>query len=217
MQRKNYKWQWIIGLVLSTILISYSAVNSSKSKGDDNSMSDIKLETATFGAGCFWCVEAIFEDLRGVHDVNSGYSGGHVVNPTYKQVTSGTTGHAEVTQIKFDPSVISYEDLLYILWRTHDPTTLNRQGADAGTQYRSAIFYHSPEQKAAAEKSKKETDASDLYSDPIVTEIVPFEAYYEAEDYHQDYYAINPNQPYCKFVIDPKINKFRKEFKDKLK
>ena len=175
------------------------------------------LETATLGAGCFWCVEAIFQDLEGVYSVVSGYSGGHVENPTYKQVTTGETGHAEVTEVKFDPDVISFEDILYVFWRTHDPTTLNRQGADVGTQYRSAIFYHDEKQKEIAEKSKAETEKSGLYNDPIVTEITPFKAFYEAEDYHQDYYNLNPNQPYCRIVIDPKINKFRKQFKDKLK
>jgi peptide-methionine (S)-S-oxide reductase len=175
------------------------------------------FETATFGAGCFWCVEAIFLDLQGVHKVVSGYAGGTVQNPTYQQVCSGTTGHAEVTQITFDPEVISYEELLYVFWRTHDPTTLNRQGADVGTQYRSVIFYHDEAQKAIAEQSKQETDASDLWPNPIVTEIVPFEHFYEAEAYHQNYYHLNPNQPYCRLVIDPKVQKFRKTFQDQLR
>jgi peptide-methionine (S)-S-oxide reductase len=175
-----------------------------------------KLETATFGAGCFWCVEAVFQQLKGVHRVVSGYSGGAGENPTYEQVCTGRTGHAEVTQIAYDPDIISYEDLLYVFWRTHDPTTLNRQGADVGTQYRSVIFYHNDEQKALAEKSKAETDASGLWADPIVTEIAPFEKFYPAEDYHQNYYLDNPNQPYCRAVIDPKVRKFRKEFQDRL-
>lgn len=179
-------------------------------------MSD-KLETATFGAGCFWCVEAIFQDLKGVHQVVSGYSGGGVVNPTYQQVCTGSTGHAEAVQITFDPAVISYEELLYVFWRTHDPTTLNRQGADVGTQYRSAIFYHNDEQKAIAERSKAETGAAGLWPNPIVTEIVPFRNFYKAETYHQNYYQDNPNQGYCRMVIDPKVRKFRKEFQDKLK
>jgi peptide-methionine (S)-S-oxide reductase len=178
-------------------------------------MSD-KREVATLGAGCFWCVEAVFQNLKGVEKVVSGYSGGTVESPTYKQVCTGTTGHAEVTQITYDPEVISFEDLLYVFWRTHDPTTLNRQGADVGTQYRSAIFYHNDEQKAIAEKSRQETDASGLWPDPIVTEIVPYRNFYEAEGYHQNYYLNNPYQPYCRMVIDPKVQKFKKEFKAKL-
>lgn len=176
-----------------------------------------KLETATLGAGCFWCVEAIFQDLAGVQQVVSGYAGGKVGNPTYQQVCTGTTGHAEAVQITFDPEVISFEDLLYIFWRTHDPTTLNRQGADVGTQYRSVIFYHDEKQKAIAEKSKQETEASGLWPNPIVTEITPFSNFYRAEGYHQDYYRQNSNQPYCRVVIDPKVRKFKKEFQDKLK
>ncbi|NIR51613.1 peptide-methionine (S)-S-oxide reductase MsrA [candidate division KSB1 bacterium] len=176
-----------------------------------------ELETATLAAGCFWCVEAVFQRLNGVHEVVSGYTGGHVDHPTYQQVCTGSTGHAEAVQITYDPEVISFADLLYVFWRTHDPTTLNRQGADVGTQYRSAIFYHNDEQKAIAEKSKQETDASDLWPDPIVTEIVPFTQFYEAEEYHHDYYQRNPNQPYCRVVIDPKIQKLKKEFTDRLK
>lgn len=175
------------------------------------------LETATFGAGCFWCVEAVFQRLDGVESVASGYSGGHVDKPTYRQVCDGTTGHAEVIQIQFDPSKISYEDLLYVFWRTHDPTTLNRQGNDQGTQYRSVIFYHNESQRAAAEKSKKETDAAHVWPDPMVTEISAFKNFFKAEDYHQNYYNDNQDQPYCRFVIDPKIQKLKKEFKDKLK
>jgi peptide-methionine (S)-S-oxide reductase len=180
-------------------------------------MSTNKLETATLGGGCFWCVEAIFQDLKGVQQVVSGYAGGTVENPTYQQVCTGTTGHAEVVQITFDPEVISFEDLLYIFWRTHDPTTLNRQGADVGTQYRSVIFYHDEEQKASAEKSKREAGTSGLWPNPIVTEITPFSNFYQAEDYHHDFYRQNPNQPYCRAVIDPKVRKFKKEFQDKLK
>jgi peptide-methionine (S)-S-oxide reductase len=176
-----------------------------------------ELEVATLGAGCFWCVEAVFQDLKGVHRVVSGYSGGTVENPTYRQVCTEMTGHAEVTQITFDPAVISFADLLTVFWRTHDPTTLNRQGADVGTQYRSVIFYHNEAQKATAEKSKAETEAEGLWPDPIVTEIVPFEKFYEAEAYHQDYYRSNPNQPYCRVVIDPKVRKFRRAFQEKLK
>ena len=175
-----------------------------------------QFETATLGAGCFWCVEAIFQRLEGVQQVVSGYAGGVVENPTYQQVCSGVTGHAEVVQIAFAPEVISFDDLLYVFWRTHDPTTLNRQGADVGTQYRSAIFYHSDEQKAFAESSKFQTDASDLWSNPIVTEIVPLLNFFPAEVYHQNYYNLNPNQPYCQVVIHPKIRKFQDEFGEKL-
>jgi peptide-methionine (S)-S-oxide reductase len=175
------------------------------------------LETTTLGGGCFWCVEAIYQDVKGVHSVVSGYAGGHVKNPTYEQVCTKTTGHAEVTQLAFDPDVISFEDILYIFWRTHDPTTLNRQGADVGPQYRSVIFYHDDEQKRIAEKSKAETDASNLWKDPIVTEISPITEFYKAEDYHQNFYRSNPYQPYCRAVIDPKVRKFRKSFQEKLK
>lgn len=176
-----------------------------------------KLEKATLGGGCFWCTEAVFQDLKGVHKVVSGYAGGQVENPTYHQVCTGRTGHAEVVQITFDPEIISFEDLLYVFWRTHDPTTLNRQGADVGTQYRSVIFYHTEEQKALAEKSQAETDASGLWHNPIVTEISPFTKFYEAETYHQNYFNQNAYQPYCRAVIDPKVRKFRKEFQTKLK
>ena len=178
---------------------------------------DNNREMATFGGGCFWCVEAVFKDLAGVERVVSGYAGGQLENPTYQQVCSGNTGHAEVTQITYDPEVISFDDLLYVFWRVHDPTTLNRQGADVGTQYRSIILYHDEAQREAAERSKAETDASGLYRSPIVTEIVPLTLFYEAEGYHQDYFNLNPNQPYCRAVIDPKVRKFRKEFRDKLK
>ena len=179
-------------------------------------MSD-HLEVATLGGGCFWCLEAIYQDVQGVHKVVSGYAGGKVDHPTYQQVCTGTTGHAEVVQITFDPNIISYDGILYIFWRTHDPTTLNRQGADVGTQYRSVIYYHNDRQKAIAEKSKAETDASDLWAKSIVTEIAPFTNFYEAEHYHQNYYSQNPQQPYCLAVIDPKVQKFKKQFADKLK
>jgi len=175
------------------------------------------LQKATFGSGCFWCTEAIFENLNGVHSVISGYAGGQVLNPTYEEVCTGTTGHAEVTQITYDPSVITYDELLEVFWKTHDPTTLNRQGNDAGPQYRSVIFYHNDEQKKLAEKYKAELDKSGAWDKPIVTEISPLTNYFPAEDYHQDYYNNNPNQGYCAFVIGPKLEKFRKVFKDKLK
>jgi peptide-methionine (S)-S-oxide reductase len=175
------------------------------------------METATFGNGCFWCTEAIFQELEGVEKVVSGYMGGHVENPTYKQVCSGTTGHAEVLQITYDPQKISYEDLLEIFWKTHDPTTLNRQGNDVGPQYRSIIFYQNEAQKQLADKYKQELDASGAFDRPIVTTIEPAETFYPAEEYHQNYFNNNGEQPYCSFLIKPKVEKFRKVFKDKLK
>lgn len=176
-----------------------------------------QLDTATFGAGCFWCVEAVFQRLDGVIKVNSGYAGGKIKNPTYREVCSGLTGHAEVCQIIFDSSKLSYTELLEVFWKTHDPTTLNRQGADAGTQYRSAIFYHNENQKELAEKFKAELDKSGAFNNPIVTEISPFTAFYVAEDYHQNYFNLNGKEPYCQFVIQPKIEKFEKVFKNKTK
>lgn len=175
------------------------------------------LDTATLGAGCFWCVEAIFEQLEGVEKVVSGYTGGHVPNPSYEEVCTGVTGHAEVTRIYYDPGVISFEELLEVFWQTHDPTTLNRQGADVGTQYRSAIFYHNEDQKQIAETLKEKLNASGAFKDPVITEISPLSAFYEAENYHQEYYQNNGDQPYCRLVIKPKLEKFEKVFKDKLK
>jgi peptide-methionine (S)-S-oxide reductase len=175
------------------------------------------LETATLGAGCFWCVEAVFQRLKGVYTVVSGYAGGRRPNPTYQQVCTGVTGHAEVAQITFDPDIISYEELLDVFWHTHDPTTLNRQGADVGTQYRSVIFYHDDRQREIAERSKAEADASDLWPDPIVTEIAPLTDFYPAEDYHQNYFNTNPGQPYCSAVVGPKVRKFMTKYADKLK
>lgn len=175
-----------------------------------------KTDTAIFGAGCFWCVEAIFQRLKGVESIESGYTGGTVENPTYKQVCTGETGHAEVAKIIFNPDIISYNDLLEVFWTTHDPTTLNQQGADIGTQYRSAVFYLNDEQKRLAEKSKSEI-ATQIWDGTIVTEITPLEKYYKAEDYHQNYYNQNSDQSYCRFVINPKLEKFRKKFKDKIK
>ena len=180
-------------------------------------MSEKNLETATLAAGCFWCVEAVFDDLQGVEDVVSGYSGGHKENPTYQEVCSETTGHAEVAQIRFDPEVLSYADLLRVFFSVHDPTTLNRQGNDIGTSYRSAIFYHSPEQKATAEEIIKEITAEGIYDNPIVTEVTAFDKFWPAENYHQEYFANNPNQPYCAAVVAPKVAKFRKKFADKLR
>lgn len=176
-----------------------------------------RRETATLAAGCFWCVEAVFSRLRGVEKVISGYAGGSVPSPTYSEVCSGATGHAEAVQITFDPDAISFADLLDVFWRTHDPTTLNLQGADVGTQYRSAIFYHDEVQRETAERSRREAEEAGLWPDPIVTEIVPFTTFYEAEGYHQDYYRLNPYQPYCRLVIDPKIRKLQNEFAEKLR
>jgi peptide-methionine (S)-S-oxide reductase len=175
------------------------------------------LELATFGSGCFWCTEAIFLNVNGVEKVESGYAGGKVKNPTYREVCSGLTGHAEVTQLTYDPKVISYEELLEIFWKTHDPTTLNRQGADEGTQYRSVIFYHNDNQKRLAELYKKKLDDAKAFDDPIVTEISPYTEFYKAEDYHQNYYNLNGSAPYCSFVIQPKLEKFKKVFKEKLR
>lgn len=175
------------------------------------------MAVATLGNGCFWCTEAVFDELRGVQSATSGYSGGAVKNPSYKEVCTGRTGHAEALQIIYDPKVVSFEKLLEVFWQTHDPTTLNRQGADVGTQYRSAIFYHNEEQRKIAEDLKKKLDAAGAYSDPIVTEITPFANFYPAEDYHQEYYKLNGEAPYCQFVVRPKVEKFRKVFKEDLK
>jgi peptide-methionine (S)-S-oxide reductase len=175
------------------------------------------LETATLAAGCFWCVEAVFDDLRGVELVESGYSGGHTINPTYQQVCSETTGHAEVIQLKFDPNEISFKEILQVFFAVHDPTTLNRQGNDIGSSYRSAIFYHSDEQRRIAEEVIKEVEAEGVYDNPIVTEVTPFDKFYIAEDYHQEYFANNPNQPYCAGVVAPKVAKFRQKFLSRLK
>lgn len=174
-----------------------------------------QTEIATLGGGCFWCVEAIYQDLKGVTKVESGYTGGHVDNPSYREVCTGLTGHAEVIQVTFDPAIISFKEILEIFFTVHDPTTLDRQGNDSGPQYRSAIFYHSPQQKAVAEEVKK--SAQEIWDDPIVTEITPFEKFFKAEDYHQNYFKDNPNQPYCSIVIAPKVKKFRQKYQEKLK
>lgn len=176
-----------------------------------------KMELATFGSGCFWCSEAIFSRLNGLESVTSGYSGGEIENPTYKQVCEGETGHAEVIQIKYNPEIISYTELLEVFWQTHDPTTLNRQGTDVGTQYRSVIFYHNEEQKKLAETFMKKLNDEKIYDKPVVTEITQFDKFYKAENYHQDYYEYNRGQGYCNFVITPKIEKFKKVFKNKLR
>ena len=175
------------------------------------------VEKATLGGGCFWCLEAVYERLEGVAEVRSGYAGGDVVDPTYEQVCSGATGHAEVVQLEFEPSVTSYREILEVFFAIHDPTALNRQGADVGTQYRSVIFYHSPEQVATAEKLVAELDAAGYWETPIVTQIVPFEAFYAAEDYHHEYYRRNPGQAYCRVVIEPKLTSLRSKFAHKLR
>jgi peptide-methionine (S)-S-oxide reductase len=214
-ERILYQNKIPVYIIAITILLTLFV--SCKSKDKTNMTNTDHLEKATLGAGCFWCVEAIFQDLKGVNSVISGYAGGHVENPSYKEVCTGETGHAEVAQITFDPNIISYEDLLHVFWTTHDPTTLNRQGGDVGTQYRSVIFYHSDEQKKIAEASKKEVGQSGLYPDPVVTEIEALTNFYEAEDYHQNYFNENPDAAYCQLVINPKVLKFRQKYSDKLK
>ncbi|MEX2169917.1 MAG: peptide-methionine (S)-S-oxide reductase MsrA [Pirellulales bacterium] len=194
-----------------------NAEESDMTKNAATVSADVKFEQATFGSGCFWCTEAVFRQLDGVHKVQSGYSGGQVKNPDYKLISTGTTGHAEVIQITFDPEVIAYAEVLEVFWKTHDPTTLNRQGADVGTQYRSVVFYHNDEQRELAEAYKKKLDAAGAFERPIVTEISPLAEFYPAEDYHQDYFALNGQQPYCQMVIRPKVDKVREVFRDKLK
>jgi peptide-methionine (S)-S-oxide reductase len=176
-----------------------------------------KMEIATFGSGCFWCTEALFTQLKGVESVVSGYSGGQIKNPSYKAVCTGETGHAEVIQVTYNPDLLSYEEFLEVFWKTHDPTTLNRQGADVGSQYRSVVFYHNEKQKELAQLYKDKLDKAGIYDNPIVTEISLFDTFYKAEESHQDYYSNNKAQPYCNFVITPKMEKFKKVFKDKLK
>lgn len=198
-------------------VISCAQHNNSKPYTIQTMITDKKLDTVTLGAGCFWCVEAVFQQLKGVYTVESGYSGGQAVNPTYKEVCTGTTGHAEVCQISYDPLVISFTEILEVFWKTHDPTTLNRQGGDVGTQYRSVVFYHNEDQGRVAEEMKSKLDVAHVWEAPLVTEIVPFRKFYKAEDYHQEYYSQNASQPYCSLVITPKLEKFRKVFTDKLK
>lgn len=211
-----------LAVLLTLSLFVFSCSNTIKkestlnAKTQKDTIMPEKLDTAVFGAGCFWCVEAIFQRLKGVYSVESGYAGGTVANPTYELVCTGTTGHAEVARITFDPAVISYDQLLEVFWTTHDPTTLNRQGADVGTQYRSVIFYKDDKQKESAEHSKKEV-AEKIWDNPIVTEIAPLTNFYKAEDYHQNYFNDNPNQGYCMAVINPKVTKFKKKFSAWLK
>lgn len=177
----------------------------------------MSLSTATFGNGCFWCTEAIFQQVKGVHSVQSGYTGGFIKNPAYREVCAGTTGHAEAIQISFDPEIVSYAELLEIFWKTHDPTTLNRQGNDIGTQYRSAVFFHDSEQQRQAESYKDQLDNSGVYPDPIVTEITKATTFYVAEDHHQNYFNDHGHQPYCRVIIQPKVETFRQSYGDKLK
>lgn len=216
---------WLATLTGAAVLISCaqnnnknSKMNTTKESGKTEATFTGKADTATLGTGCFWCTEAIFQQLDGVISAVSGYAGGHVSNPTYKDVTTGETGHAECIQIVYDTSKISFDELLEVFWQVHDPTTLNRQGADVGTQYRSVIFYHNDEQKKIAEKYKTELDKSGAFNNPIVTTLEPLTKFYTAENYHQEYYELNKNSnPYCSVVIRPKLEKFEKVFKNKLK
>lgn len=209
-------------LLLIVILFSFASCSRSTGQNAENNL-DMStnttegIEIATLGAGCFWCVEAQFKMLEGVIDVVSGYSGGQIKNPSYKEVCTGRTGHAEVCQITFDPKVISYGEVLQAFWQAHDPTQLNRQGNDIGTQYRSAIFYHSEEQKKIAEEQISKLNAENVFGSPVVTEVTAYSVFYKAEDYHQDYFELNGNEPYCSMVVRPKVEKFKKVFKDRLK
>jgi len=213
----------MISSMCGVLLSIFSFSSCAEHKSQDNIMSDdrtiqaVKTDTATLATGCFWCTEAIFQRLKGVVKVVSGYSGGKVANPSYEEVCTGTTGHAEACQVIYDPSQISFDELLKVFWKTHDPTTLNRQGNDVGTQYRSVVFYHNEFQKERAEHFKHEIDSAKIYPNPIVTAIEPYTNFYSAEDYHQNYFNSNPNQMYCRLVILPKVEKFEKIFKDELK
>ena len=206
----------MIRIVLLSVVFFVLSINTNAQR-KTLTMEENKYDVATLGAGCFWCVEAIYLRLNGVVKVESGYSGGKIANPTYREVSSGLTGHAEVVQVTFDPKVIDFAKILEVFFKTHNPTTLNRQGADVGTQYRSAIFYHNDEQKSVAEEVKQMLGKAGIWSDPIVTEVTPFAAFYKAEDYHQNYLANNKTQPYCQMVVLPKVDKFEKLFKDYLK
>jgi len=206
-------------IIIFAILISTTACTNAdeKTKHVDKEIMSNSIDTAIFASGCFWCTEAIFQELNGVEKVESGYIGGKNPNPTYEEVCTGNTGHAEATRIYYNPEIINFKELLEVFWKTHDPTTLNRQGNDVGTQYRSGIFYISEEQKDLAEEYKKKLDEAGIYESPIVTEITPASEFFVAENYHQNYYNQNGNQPYCSFVITPKVEKFKKVFEDKLK
>lgn len=205
-------------LILALLFVTGCRSNNIKTENQmDITANGIKTDTATFAAGCFWCVEAVFQELKGVLSVTSGYTGGKIKNPSYREVCSGLTGHAEACEIIYDPSVISYDELLEAFWASHDPTTLNRQGADQGTQYRSAIFYYNENQKQLAEAYKSKLNTEKAFDKPVITEINPATTFYKAEDNHQNYFNENGNAPYCTYVIVPKLEKFRKVFKDKLK
>jgi peptide methionine sulfoxide reductase msrA/msrB len=218
---QTFRFLLVAGIACGVVAALLPAIHAEPpTRTEKKKMNDSKpanLEQATFGGGCFWCTEAFFKELKGVYSVESGYSGGARKNPTYQQVGSGRTGHAEVIQIEYDPKQITFKELLEVFWKTHDPTTLNQQGNDVGTQYRSVVFYHNDEQKELAEKYLQKLDESGAYGAPVVTEITKFEAFYPAEDYHQDYYDLNPEVPYCRFVLQPKLDKFRQVFADKLK
>lgn len=206
------------GLLLALAFLATEIIVSATYTNDKNNITmDNTNELATLAGGCFWCTEAIFEQVKGVESVISGYSGGDVINPSYREVTRGTTGHAEAIQISYDPGVISFIELLEIFFKTHDPTTLNRQGADVGTQYRSAIFYHSESQRKQGEEIIDALNKEGIWNNPIVTEVTAFSNFYPAEEYHQEYYENNPNAGYCRIVIQPKLEKFQKVFEDKLK
>jgi peptide-methionine (S)-S-oxide reductase len=217
--KKNLLWLIILAgaIVLGVAWAGSSAQPGLPERNPQDMESAQNLQTATLAGGCFWCTEAVFQELKGVYRVTSGYIGGHVPNPTYQQVCTGQTGHAEATQILYNPEEVSFEELLEVHFKTHDPTTLNRQGNDVGTQYRSGIFYHTEEQKKIAEEVIEELTRAGVYSDPIVTEVTAATPWYPAEDYHQDYYSQNPNQGYCAMVITPKVEKFRKVFADRLR
>lgn len=209
----------VLSIAMLGVIVAVMALSGYKINKKDKQMNEeigLDKAVATFGAGCFWCVEAVFQRLEGVEKVESGYMGGSTKNPTYKEVCTGTTGHVEVTRITYDPKKISYDELLEVFWKTHDPTTLNRQGNDIGTQYRSVVFYHDNTQKALAEKYKAELNAAGIFKAPIVTAIEPKKEFYIAEDYHQNYFNENGSQPYCQMVVRPKVEKFEKVFKDKL-
>lgn len=210
----------LIAALCGTSLVSCAQQNGKEKHMESTSNAKLEtsnLDTATFGAGCFWCVEAQFQMLDGVEKVESGFSGGHVKNPAYREVCEGTTGHAEVCQITYDKTKLSYEDMLQAFWKSHDPTQLNQQGNDVGTQYRSVIFYHNEEQHKLAEEYKKKLNDEKVYDSPVVTEISPYTVFYKAEDYHQNYFNEHGDQPYCSYVIQPKVEKFRKVFGNKLK
>jgi len=214
------KFLKVYSILTTLVFVSISCIhkeNNNKMTNNFAASNEVLTDTATLGTGCFWCTEAIFQQLKGVLKVTSGYSGGHVENPTYDEVCGKNTGHAEVVQVVYDPSIISYDELLKVFWQTHDPTTLNRQGNDVGPQYRSVVFYHNNEQKEKAERYKEELDKSGSWDKKIITAVEPYKNFYSAEKYHQNYFNNNGSQPYCYYVIRPKLEKFEKVFKEKIK